>query len=106
MRRNIDNFNFIRLSPAAGATPGPAGFTLVELAIVLVIVGLLVGMSAGMLSPLTKRVKRQETRDTVSEVYSAIVGYAEANKTLPAALTALGGKLIDAYGQNLIYYPG
>jgi prepilin-type N-terminal cleavage/methylation domain-containing protein len=81
------------------------GFTLVEVAIVLVIVGLLVGMSVGMLSPLTKRVKLQQTRDTVSEVYSAIIGYAEANKTLPATLTALSGKLRDAYGQNLIYSP-
>jgi prepilin-type N-terminal cleavage/methylation domain-containing protein len=81
------------------------GFTLVELAIVLVIVGLLVGMSVGMLSPLTKRVKLQQTRDTVSEVYSAIIGYAEANKKLPADLTVLSGKLRDAYGQNLIYYP-
>jgi len=80
------------------------GFTLAELAIVLVIVGLLIGMGAGMIGPLTKRLKYNETRSTVKEVYEAINGYAAANKKLPANLLALSTKTMDTYKSNLLYY--
>jgi len=50
-----------------------AGFTLVEIAVVLVIIGLLVGMGAGLLGPLTRRSKLSEAR-----------GRIEAARTLPA----------------------
>lgn len=85
-----------------------AGFTLVELAIVLVIVGLLIGMGAGLLGPLTKRAKLIETRNTVKEVYETINGYAAANKRLPPkppGLSALSVKTMDSYRNILQYYP-
>lgn len=82
----------------------PSGFTLVELAIVLVIVGLLVGMGAGMVGPLTKRAKLHDTRDTVKEAYNAIMGYAAANKQLPSTLASLSVKTKDAYTNDLQYY--
>jgi prepilin-type N-terminal cleavage/methylation domain-containing protein len=81
------------------------GFTLIELAIVLVIIGLLVGMGAGLMGPLTKRVKLNESRDTIKEVYHAITGYTAANKMLPADLTVLSTKTKDAYGKDVLYYP-
>jgi prepilin-type N-terminal cleavage/methylation domain-containing protein len=80
------------------------GFTLVELAIVLVIVGLLIGMGAGLLGPLTKRTKLIETRNTVKEVYETINGYAAANKQLPPGLIALSAKTLDSYKNILQYY--
>jgi prepilin-type N-terminal cleavage/methylation domain-containing protein len=82
----------------------PEGFTLIELAIVLVIVGLLIGMGAGLIGPLTKRAKLTETRNTVKEVYETINGYAAANKRLPAALTSLSIKTTDSYNRGLLYY--
>jgi prepilin-type N-terminal cleavage/methylation domain-containing protein len=81
-----------------------AGFTLVELAIVLVIVGLLIGMGASLIGPLTKRAKLQEARNTVKEVYEAINGFTSANKRLPALLTDVGVKTTDSYGSSLLYY--
>jgi type II secretory pathway pseudopilin PulG len=88
---------------ASGHTSG--GFTLIEIAMILVIVGLLVGMGAGMLGPLVKRNKLTDTRKTVREVYNSIVGYAMSNKTLPSALTALGVSTEDSYSNSILYYP-
>ncbi len=79
------------------------GFTLVELAIVLVIIGIVAGMGMGLLGSMTKRVKFSETRDTVKMVFEAITGYAVANKKLPADLTVLGVKTTDSYSSNLFY---
>jgi len=79
------------------------GFTLIELAMVLVIIGLLVGMGAGLMGPLTKKVKLSRTRDVVNDVYHAIIGYAAANKFIPSDLHVLGVKTKDAYGRDLLY---
>jgi len=79
------------------------GFTLIELAMVLVIIGLLVGMGAGLMGPLTRKVKLGSTRDRVHDVYNAIVGYTSANKMLPPDLQVLGVKAKDAYGGDLLY---
>src|SRR3972149_3644840 len=80
------------------------GFTLVELAIVLVIVGLLIGMGATLIGPLTKRAKYNETKNTVKEVFETINGFAISNKRMPAFLTDLSVKATDSYGSNLFYY--
>ncbi|MGQ9812682.1 MAG: putative Ig domain-containing protein [Dissulfurimicrobium sp.] len=80
------------------------GFTLIEMAIVLVIIGLLIGMGASMMGPLTKRAKLMETRETVKTAYESILGYAAQHKTLPASLAILGVKTSDIYGIPLDYY--
>ncbi|MBI5098622.1 MAG: putative Ig domain-containing protein [Nitrospirae bacterium] len=80
------------------------GFTLVEIAIVLVIVGLLIGMGATLIGPLTRRVKYNETKNTVEKVLEAINGFAIANKRLPALLTDLSVKNTDSYNGGLQYY--
>lgn len=59
------------------------GFTLVELAMVLVIFGLLI---AGLLSPLSAQVELRRTQETeaiLEEAKEALIGYVLANKFLP-----------------------
>ena len=73
-----------------------AGFTLVEMAIVLVIVGLLLG---GLLMPLSAQVEQQrisETQKALEEIKEALLGFAIANGRLPCpapAATATGAAL-------------
>lgn len=66
----------------------PAGFTLVEMAIVLVIVGLLLG---GLLMPLSTQVEQQrisETQKYLDQIKDALLGYAAAHGRLPCPATA------------------
>ncbi len=65
-----------------------AGFTLVEMAIVLAIVGLLLG---GLLSTLSAQMESQhinETRKQLSEIQQALTGYAIINGRLPCPATS------------------
>lgn len=60
-----------------------SGFTLVEIAIVLVILGLLLG---GMLMPLSKQMEQrriEQTQKSLDEVNQALMGFAIANGYLP-----------------------
>ncbi len=82
---------------------GVMGFTLVELAITLVIIGLLIGMGAQMIGPLTKRVKRQETIETIRAARESLLGYALANHVLPSSLAAAGARDRDAFTKPLQY---
>lgn len=66
----------------------PFGFTLVEMAIVLVIVGLLLG---GMLMPLSAQVEQRrisETQKALDEINQALIGFAVTNGRLPCPATA------------------
>ena len=59
------------------------GFTLIEMAIVLMIVGLLLG---GLLVPLSAQMDQRNISDTqkaMSEIKEALIGYAMANGRLP-----------------------
>lgn len=80
------------------------GFTLVEMAIVLVVIGLLIGAGASLIAPLTKRAKLIEDRNTVHTAYEAVLGYAAKNKQLPPNISSLGIKTSDTYGNSLDYY--
>jgi len=79
------------------------GFTLVELAIVLIIIGLLLSIGVTLFTILVKSAKLKDTRTVVKTVCEAVKSYAITNKTLPSNLNGLGVKTKDAYGQNLIY---
>ncbi len=63
------------------------GFTLVELAIVLIIVGLLAGIGANMIGPMTKRAKLLETTEILKQTKESIVGYVASRKELPSDAT-------------------
>lgn len=73
-----------------------SGFTLVEMAIVLVIVGLLLG---GLLMPLSTQIEQRrigETQKALEEIKEALLGFVIANGRLPCpapATTATGAAL-------------
>ncbi len=81
------------------------GFTLVEIAIVLVIVGLLVGMGANLIGPLTKRVKVHETKEIVNAAVESVIGSGASSNLLPdaAAFPTIVRKSDDVWSSQLIY---
>jgi len=101
MRREIKNnlFHPFALSPFRSIE----GFTLVEIAMVLVVIGILLSIGAGLFGMLTKQAKLRESRETVKAAYESILGYAAANKKLPANLNDLGVKTTDSYNRPLFY---
>lgn len=68
-------------------TQNNKGFTLVEMAIVLVVIGLLVGMGAGLIGPLTTMSKTRESREVVEADITSIISWAASNNRLPDAVT-------------------
>lgn len=64
------------------------GFTLVELAIVLVIVGLLVGGMAVVLSAALDSANRKETQRRLTQAQEALLGFAAGNGRLPCPAAA------------------
>lgn len=103
-----------------------AGFSLVEMAIVLAIVALLLGGLLPTISGQMEQQRRNETRKYMDEVRDALLGYAITNKELPcpdangdgsaeaACITTasqvgtlpykdLGVTDSDAYGSVLVY---
>lgn len=70
---------------------GPRGFTLAELAIVLLIIGLLLG---GLLLPLGTQVDLRRdaaAQKSLEEIREALLGYAVANRRLPCPDTDMDG---------------
>jgi len=69
------------------------GFTLLEMAIVMVIVGLLIG---GLLTPLSaqkEQARRQENQRLLEDAREALFGFAAANGYLPCPATLAGNGL-------------
>ncbi|HDM32470.1 MAG TPA: type II secretion system protein, partial [Deltaproteobacteria bacterium] len=67
------------------------GFTLIEIAMVLVIIGILVGLGADLFPVLVKQNKLKENRSIVEETRVAIIGYALATGRLPYASNTADG---------------
>ncbi|MFH1935371.1 MAG: type II secretion system protein [Pseudomonadota bacterium] len=63
------------------------GFTLIEIAIVMVIIGLLAGGGVSIMGMLTQRKARNETIDYLKETKEALISYASINGKLPWADT-------------------
>jgi prepilin-type N-terminal cleavage/methylation domain-containing protein len=61
------------------------GFTLLEIAIVMVIIGILAGGGVGLMRMLTERKARNATLDYLQEVRTALVSFAANNGRLPWA---------------------
>lgn len=75
------------------------GFSLIEMAIVMLVIGLLLG---GLLAPLSAQIEQQrttETRSQMEEIKRALIGFAIANGRLPCpALATSSGVEIPAGG--------
>ena len=86
---------------------GETGFTLVELAIILVIIGILVGMGAGMMGPLVKSAKYNATKDLVDSAISSVIGFGTTNNRIPDATEFLSVVRTpkDSWGNSLYYIP-
>ena len=96
---------------------GQKGFTIIELAIVLVIIGLIVGFGASLVVPLTIRAKRTESREILKAAKESIVGFAAANGRIPIWGDNISDTIAvdefcevitnrkDAFTQPLYYFP-
>lgn len=96
--------------------PGHKGFTIIEVAMVLVIIGLIVGFGASLVGPLTMRAKRTESKETLKAAKESIIGFAAANGRLPVwgdntsdatvdEFCEVITNRIDAFTQPLYYFP-
>lgn len=78
------------------------GFTLVEVAIVIVVIGLLLTHSLRPLSSVVEQQRIQRTDQTLEEIKEALLGYAVLNKRLPcpADSAEIGKENIALCGQE------
>ncbi len=86
---------------------GSRGFTLVELAMVLVVIGILVSLGMGLIGPLTKTAKYNETKDIVTASVESVISFSAASKRLPTS-TEFPTKVRnpnDAWTKPLYYFP-
>jgi len=92
-------------SPGTFKKSTKSGFTLVELAMVLVVVGLLVTLGSSLMGPMLKLAKTRETRDTVGSAMNSNMGFAAANNMLPTLAQFPGAvsKASDSWGNPLQY---
>ncbi|MEF3168313.1 MAG: prepilin-type N-terminal cleavage/methylation domain-containing protein [Deltaproteobacteria bacterium] len=84
-----------------------AGFTLIEMAIILVVIGILTGLGAGMISPMIKRIKTNETKDTLAAAAEGVVSYAALHKEIPtlAEIPSVARTMGDSWKKDLLYVP-
>lgn len=80
------------------------GFTLIEMAMVLILLGLIIGTIAPLMVSMVKRDKLAEGKKTVRTARNEIVGYVIINKRLPdsQALNIIGHS-IDPWQNSLFY---
>ncbi|MBK3331621.1 prepilin-type N-terminal cleavage/methylation domain-containing protein [Persephonella atlantica] len=81
------------------------GFTLIELAMVLVIIGLLAGIGITALGILVKRAKVNSTKEIVNADVEAVLGYTFSIGKIPdlsTFLTVVRNKK-DSFGKDIVY---
>ena len=83
-----------------------AGFTIIEMAMVMVLIGLIVGYGASLIKPLSIRAKRIESTEIVNASAEAVVGYAANNSGVLPSVALFPGilkKRNDAWRRPLNY---
>lgn len=82
------------------------GFTLVELAMVMVVIGLVIGGGIQMMSVMSQRAKITEAKQQISILKEGIIGFVQTNGVLPtAAEFSTIGNVIDPWGKPILYIP-
>ena len=66
-----------------------SGFTLIEIAVVLVLVGLLLGSFIGSITQRIETSQRENTKKQLEDIKVALLGFASAQGRLPCPTTAL-----------------
>lgn len=84
-----------------------SGFTLVEMAMVLIIMGIIVGSSSKVFTSLSKNSKIQESRELLKEISLDIEGFSRTFHRLPKLkeLIAFRMQTKDSWGKEIIYLP-
>lgn len=86
-----------------GRSSSRKGFTLIELAFVLVIIGLIISAGAELLPMLVKQSKFKQNQILVNNAKNAVIGYVLATGTLPFAAQGTNG--VATFGQLTGYLP-
>ncbi|RMA97533.1 putative Ig domain-containing protein [Hydrogenothermus marinus] len=82
------------------------GFSLIELAMILVIIGILLSIGVTTFSVLTKKAKYEESKEIVNAAVEGIISYANTHKRLPSnsdELLQAVKRNKDAYTKELLY---
>ena len=72
------------------------GFTLVELAMVLIVVGLLMGGAFQMMKVMGEKARSTEAKNTLDATKEAVIAFAINNNRLPTAAEFTGMNLVGA----------
>lgn len=81
------------------------GFTLIEIAIVMIIIGILAGGGAFVMGMLTERKARTESVDYLHQAREAVLSYAAGQGRLPQASADTDGTVTDGDGQPEGFFP-
>ncbi len=83
------------------------GFTLIELAMVLVVIGIVITIGVGLIGPLTKRMRVNESKDIVNAALESVNSWASGNKRLPTPPPGEFSTVVktptDAFTKDLLY---
>jgi prepilin-type N-terminal cleavage/methylation domain-containing protein len=82
-----------------------SGFSLIEMAIVLMIVALLLGSGLGVLSAQIEQQKFKDTQRTLDEAKEALLGFAAANGRLPCPASAASNGIESPAGGGVCTNP-
>ena len=63
--------------------PNTKGFTLIEMAIIMVVLGFLVSIGVSMIGPLTTRMKTTDAKEGINAAVDGVIGYGTTNLRLP-----------------------
>ena len=93
--------------PEPRQCPRPPGFTMLELAIVLIIMGIIAGVAVPTVITAIKKEKISNVRESLASARQSIVAFALANHRLPVKSTAEDPtrNLKDAWGRAYTYTP-
>ena len=84
-----------------------SGFTLVEMAMVLIIMGIIVGSSSKIFTTFSKNAKLQESKELLKQISLDIEGFAKAFNRLPKKKELMDFRMQtkDSWGKEILYLP-